>query len=152
AQRPASAAPSGAAAGGAAFTTQSHADFTTNWDRQVGCPDQYEPEAAAAVWAEMLASDPVGATWGAGVRRAPRTATWGWNRETVSRTQTPLLLVAAAHDAQIAPDRVRQLYDDLGSTRKVLIDLGCASHNAMWERVHTHLFDASLEWLRSGTV
>jgi pimeloyl-ACP methyl ester carboxylesterase len=142
----------GAAANGAAFTTQSLSDFTANWDRQVGCINQYESEAAASVWTEMLASDPVGATWGAGVRRAPRTATWGWNRDVVSRTQTPMLLVAAAHDAQIAPDRVRQLYDDLGASRKVLIDLGCASHNAMWERVHTVLFDASLEWLRSGTV
>ena len=144
-------APSGAPTG-AAFTTQSLADFTANWNRQVGCADQYDPKAAAAVWAEMLASDPVGATWGAGVRRAPRTAVWGWNRDVVGRTQTPMLLVAAAHDAQIAPDRVRLLYEHLGSPQKVLVDLGCASHNAMWERVHTLLFDASLEWLRSGTV
>lgn len=137
---------------GAAFTTQSLADFTANWNRQVGCADQYEPQAAAAVWAEMLASDPVGATWGTGVRRAPRTAVWGWNRDVVGGMETPMLLVAAVHDAQIVPDRVRLLYEHLGSTQKVLIDLGCASHNAMWERVHTLLFDASLEWLRSGTV
>ena len=142
----------GPAGSGAAFTTQSLADFTGNWDRQVGCADQYDPAAANAVWSEMLASDPVGATWGTGVRRAPRTAVWGWNREAVARTQTPMLLVAAVHDAQITPDRVRMLYDDLGAEQKVLIDLGCASHNAMWERVHTALFDASLEWLRSGTV
>lgn len=146
------AAPPASAGDGAAFTIQSHADFTANWDRQVGCADQYEPAAASAVWFEMLASDPVGATWGAGVRRAPRTAVWGWNQAAVAGTRTPMLLVAAAHDAQIAPDRVRMLYDDLGADRKVLIDLGCASHNAKWERVHTALFDASLEWLRSGTV
>jgi len=136
----------------AAMTTQSHADFTSNWDRQVGCADQYDPGAAAAVWSEMLASDPVGATWGRGVRRAPRTAVWGWNRDVVGRTRTPMLLVAGAHDAQITPDRVRLLYEDLGSPQKVLIDLGCASHNAMWERVHVELFRASLEWLERGTV
>ncbi|HEX6993094.1 MAG TPA: alpha/beta fold hydrolase [Gammaproteobacteria bacterium] len=141
-----------AAPSGAAFTTQSLEDFTVNWNRQVGCADQYDPHAAAAVWAEMLASDPIGATWGSGVRRAPRTAVWGWNRDVVGRTETPMLLVAGAHDAQIAPDRVRLLYEHLGAPHKVLIDLGCASHNAMWERVHTLLFDASLEWLRSGTV
>lgn len=134
------------------FTTQSLADFMSNWNRQVGCADQYDAEAAAAVWAEMLASDPVGATWGMGVRRAPRTAVWGWNRDTVTTTEIPMLLVAGAHDAQITPDRVRRLYDDLASSEKVLLELGCASHNAMWERVHGLLFEASLEWLQRGTV
>ena len=44
-----------------------------------------------------------------------------------------MLLVAGIHDAQISAERVRQLYEDLGSDNKILIDLGCASHNAMWE-------------------
>jgi pimeloyl-ACP methyl ester carboxylesterase len=140
------------AAGGAAMTAQSWRDFTENWDRQVGCERQYEPAAAAAVWSAMLASDPVGATWGPGVRRAPRTAVWGWNRDMVRRTMTPMLLVAPVHDAQITPDRVRALYDDLGARNKVLVDLGCASHAAMWERHHLALFRASLEWLERGTV
>ena len=50
------------------MNTQSHADFTANWDRQVGCPDQYDPAVARTVWEEMLASDSVGSTWGTGVR------------------------------------------------------------------------------------
>ena len=58
-------------AAGAAFNVQSQAEFMANWERQVGCADQYEAPAAAAVWADMLASDPVGASWGPGVRRAP---------------------------------------------------------------------------------
>jgi hypothetical protein len=44
------------------------------------------------------------------------------------------------------------MYEDLGAERKVLLDLGCASHNAMWESNAQLLFDASLEWLRDGTV
>jgi pimeloyl-ACP methyl ester carboxylesterase len=138
--------------GGAVMTAQSWRDFSANWGRQVGCEHQYDPSAAAAVWSAMLASDPVGATWGPGVRRAPRTAVWGWNRDAVRRTMTPMLLVAPVHDAQITPDRVRALYDDLGSSHKVLVDLGCSSHAAMWERHHLALFRASLEWLESGTV
>jgi hypothetical protein len=47
---------------------------------------------------------------------------------------------------------VSELYADLASTQKVMIDLGCSSHNAMWERNHTLLFRASLEWLDKGTV
>jgi pimeloyl-ACP methyl ester carboxylesterase len=134
------------------MTAQSQEDFTANWDRQVGCPEQYEPAASDSVWSEMLASDPVGATWGTGVRRAPRVPTWGFNQAVVARMQTPFLMVAGAHDKQVTPERVRQLYADLGSTQKVLVDLACSSHNAMWEGNHLLLFQASRDWLTHGHV
>ena len=136
----------------APMNVQSQSDFTTNWDRQVGCPNQYEPAASASVWSEMLASDLVGATWGTGVRRAPQVPTWGFNQAVVSKMQTPFLMVAGVHDKQVAPERVRELYADLGSTQKVLVDLACSSHNAMWENNHLLLFRASLDWLRDGKV
>ncbi len=145
-------APSPAPAAGAAFNAQSHADFTANWNRQVGCAGQYEPAASDAIWAAMLQSDPVGATWGQGVRRAPNTTVWGWTQAAVRRMRTPMLMVAGIHDKQVAPERVRDLYEDLGSQKKVFLDLGCSSHNAMWETNHLILFRASLEWLSSGTV
>jgi pimeloyl-ACP methyl ester carboxylesterase len=146
------AAPPDTVPAGPAFNTQSHAEFVANWDRQVGCPAQYDQAVSDAVWSEMLASDPVGATWGPGVRRAPNTATWGWNAATVARTKTPTLMVTGVHDKQVPSERVHELYMDLGSTQKVLVDLGCSSHNAMWERNHEILFRASLEWLEKGTV
>ena len=40
----------------------------------------------------------------------------------------------------------------IGPKSKVLIDLACSSHNAMWEKNHRLLFQASLEWLTKGTV
>jgi fermentation-respiration switch protein FrsA (DUF1100 family) len=107
---------------------------------------------ADAVWSAMLESDPVGATWGPGVRRAPQTTTWGWNQALVRRMQTPTLMVAAAHDKQVEPARVRDLYDDYGASQKVLVDLGCAGHAAMWEKVRIELYRASLEWIEKGTV
>jgi pimeloyl-ACP methyl ester carboxylesterase len=137
---------------GVAFNVQAHADFTANWERQVGCPNQYEPGAAAAVWSEMLLSDPIGATWGQGVRRAPNTTVWGFGKAAVERMQTPTLMVAAGHDKQVLPERVHEYFADLGAENKVLLDLGCASHNAMWEANHLLLFRASLEWLTRGTV
>lgn len=136
----------------APMNVQSRADFTANWDRQVGCPDQYEAEASDAVWREMLASDPVGSTWGTGVRRAPQVPTWGFNQAAVAKMQTPFLMIAAVHDKQVSPERVGELYADVGSPQKLLIDLGCSSHNAMWEKNHLLLFRASLEWLRDGHV
>lgn len=137
---------------GTAMNTQSREDFSTNWDRQVGCPGQYDAAVADAVWSDMLASDPVGATWGPGVRRAPQTATWGWNQAMVGKVQAPTLMVAGQHDKQVTPDRVRELFTDLGAPQKVLVDLGCSSHNAMWEKNRLLLFRASLEWLTQGSV
>jgi pimeloyl-ACP methyl ester carboxylesterase len=139
-------------ANGAAFNTQSRAEFIANWDRQVGCPEQYESGALDSVWSEMLGSDPVGATWGSGVRRAPQVTSWGWTSAVVAQTRIPTLLVAGAHDKQVNPDRVRELYADLGSPQKVFIDLACSSHNAMWEKNHLLLFRSSVEWLTQGTV
>jgi pimeloyl-ACP methyl ester carboxylesterase len=137
---------------GMAFNAQSEADFVANWERQVGCPNQYDPAAMAAVWTEMLASDPVGASWGSGVRRAPNTTVWGFGRAAVERMRTPTLMVAAIHDKQVVPERVHDFFADLGAERKVLLDLGCSSHAAMWENNHRLLFRASLEWLTEGTV
>ncbi len=146
------AAPAQVPAAGPAFATQSRAELDANWDRQVGCPQQVDPKAREAVWADMLASDPQASTWGPGVRRAPLVTTWGWNQSVVTKMQTPSLIVAAALVKQALPANVRMLYDDLGSKRKVFLDLGCASHNALWEKNHLMLFQASLEWLRDGAV
>jgi pimeloyl-ACP methyl ester carboxylesterase len=144
--------PSKVPADGAAFNTQSRADFDELWQRQTACATQVDPAVPDVVWSEMMRSDPVGATWGPGVRRAPQTTTWGWNQAVVAKMPTPTLMVAAVHDVQVSAARVNELYADLGAKEKVLLDLGCASHNAMWERHHTLLFRASLEWLDTGTV
>ena len=137
---------------GAAFTKQSRADFDALWDRQLGCPDQYEPAVRNAVWSAMLESDPVGATWGPGVRRAPRVTTWGFGPAEVGEMRVPMLLIAPETDGQVSPARVAELYEDLGSERKILLHLACSSHNAMWETNRSVLFEASLQWFRDGSV
>ena len=137
---------------GTVFNTQSREEFDANWDRQIGCPGQVDPAVREVVWKEMLASDPVGAKWGSGVRRAPSTTSWGWNAQMIGSTKIPTLMVAAANDRQVPAERVKAAYDDHGATDKVLLDLGCSSHNAMWEANHLLLFAASLEWLTKGTV
>ena len=137
---------------GVVFNTQSRSEFDANWDRQIACENQVDPKVREVVWAEMIASDSTGAKWGTGVRRAPSTTTWGFNKAMIGAMKTPTLMIAGAHDKQVTPERVRTAFDDLGSTNKVLIDLGCASHNAMWESNHLMLFNASLEFLKEGTV
>lgn len=136
------------------MNTQSRADLDANWDRQLGCPDQFDMAARESVWSEMLAADPVGATWGTGVRRAPNVGGGGqgWNRDVVGKMRIPVLFVAAVHDKQALPERVRALYNDYGASEKVFLDLGCTSHNALWEKNHLLLFQASLEWFSKGTA
>jgi pimeloyl-ACP methyl ester carboxylesterase len=137
---------------GPAMTKTSVEDMRANWDRQIQCPDQYEPAIRDVLWSESLSSDPVGATWGPGVRRNVATTVWGWNADTAAKVQVPTLLVSAVHDVQVPAQDVKDLYASLGANQKALIDLGCASHLAVWEKNHTLLFQASLEWLASGSV
>jgi pimeloyl-ACP methyl ester carboxylesterase len=138
---------------GPVFATQSHDEFIANWNRQAPCPGQYDPATAASVWSEMLKSDPVGASWTPAVRRASIASSgWGWTQEKVKAMTTPTLMVSGGNDKQVNPERVRDFYADIGSPQKVFIDLGCSSHNAMWEKNHLVLFAASLEWLEKGTV
>jgi alpha-beta hydrolase superfamily lysophospholipase len=86
------------------------------------------------------------------VRRAPIATTYGWTTERVKAMTTPTLMVVGTHDAQVQPQRVKDFYEDLGSPQKAYVELGCASHNAMWESSRHILFKASLEWLEKGTV
>jgi pimeloyl-ACP methyl ester carboxylesterase len=134
------------------LTSQTQAEFKANWDRQAPCTGQYEPQMPGAVWDELIKSDPGGAKWGPGVRRAPSVPSWGFNAETMAGLKTPFLMISGENDKQVNPDRVRELYADLGSTDKVFIDLACSSHNAMWEKNHLLLFKASLDWLTEGKV
>jgi esterase/lipase len=77
---------------------------------------------------------------------------WGFNKETVPKLTTPYLMVAGAADRQVDPSLVHNLYADIGSKQKILINLACASHNAMWEKQHLVLFKASAEFLSTGKV
>ena len=134
------------------MNVQSRKDFIANWDRQVGCPAQYDAAGAARIFDEMLQSDPVGATWGAGARRAPMVPTWGFDKTAVAQVMTPYLMVTGEHDKQVPPQRVRDLYEDLGSSNKVLVEMACSSHNAMWETHRAKLYDATVQWLRDGRL
>jgi pimeloyl-ACP methyl ester carboxylesterase len=137
---------------GVPMNTQTRGEFNANWDRQVGCANQFDPAIRDTIWSKMLESDPVGATWGPGVRRAPQTTNFGWTQTMVAKTQIPTLMITGVHDKQVLPERVRELYADLGAPQKVFIDLGCSSHMAMWENKKDLMFRASLEWLTQGTV
>ena len=145
-------APSPSATADGQMNAQTAMDFTKNWDRQVGCANQYDAATSDAIWKEMLASDAVASKWTPAVRRAPNVVSWGFNRATVAMLKVPYAMATGEHDKQVVPQRVHDLYEDVGSSDKVLIDIACSSHNAMWEKNHLLLFKASAEWLKDGRV
>ena len=137
---------------GPAMRAQVDARDSENWDSQVGCPDQYDPALKQIIRSEALRSDPVGATWGSGTMRSPNTIRWEWNKQMINHSETPTLVIVGEHDEDRFVERGKDLYEDIGAQEKVLIDLACASHMAQFESNRLLLFDASLQWLRDGTV
>ena len=139
---------------GAVFNTQSHDEFIANWDRQAPCPGQYDPARRG-----------FGLVGDAEVRSGGRDMEPG----RAARAHRLLRLgldgrQGEGHDHARPDGQRRQRQAGQPGTgarllcgyrqpdRKIFIDLGCSSHNAMWEKNHLLLFQASLEWLEKGTV
>ncbi len=124
------------------------------WRSTVACDDQVDPEIQKVIWQTVMAYDQLGSVWGPshGVMRVRTSAGgWGWNREYATQVQTPTLILVGEQDSLLEPDR--QLYEDLtGTKNKVLVEMECATHFAVWETTQYKLLhDASLEWLDQGT-
>ncbi len=124
------------------------------WRSTVACDEQVDPGIQEVIWQTVMAYDPLGSVWGPphGVMRVRTSAgAWGWNREYAARVRAPTLILVGEHDFLLEPDR--QLYADLtGAESKVLVEMGCATHFAVWETTQYKLLhEASLEWLEQGT-
>ena len=123
------------------------------WRSTVACDDQVDPGIQEVIWQTVMAYDQLGSVWGPkhGVMRVRTSAgSWGWNREYAAQVQTPTLILVGEQDSLLEPDR--QLYNDLtGTTNKVLVEMACATHFAVWETTQYKLLhEASLEWLEQG--
>jgi pimeloyl-ACP methyl ester carboxylesterase len=121
-------------------------------DREAACGNAYDPEANDVLAATNAQFDPLGATWGAGVVRGPTTGAWGWNTQLASKVQAPALLISGEFDATVAPQAVRDLYQDLGTPRKVFLELACSGHRAQHQTRYKFVQGASLDWLINGSL
>jgi len=84
-------------------------------------------------------------------RQLPRLG-YGVNPEVAKQIRVPIAMAAGKFDKIVPPAAVRAYFDDLASSDKVFIDLGCSSHFAMWEKNRALLFKASLDWIRDGKI
>jgi fermentation-respiration switch protein FrsA (DUF1100 family) len=64
--------------------------------------------------------------------------------------QAPTLVIRGALDDQAPEHATRALYDALGGP-KAFVTVSCGSHELVYEKQHTTLLQASMEWLQSGT-
>ena len=119
-----------------------------NWPGE-SCAGQVDPAVREPLWASVLDNDPVGAAWRPpeGVMRFPTTVQWGWNRTTAGQVKAPTLILRGELDTTIPDTTVRQLHEDLGSERKALVTMPCASHFTMWESQRHLLHRLSADWL-----
>jgi len=131
------------------MNTQSRQEFDANWDRQVGCTDQYDRAASNSVWTEMLASDAVGATWGPGVRRAPE-MTGTWPAAMAAKLTTPFLMISGATTSRWRRIACASCTRTPARPRRCSSISACSSHQRDVERNHLLLFQGPAEWLTQG--
>ena len=129
-------------------------DFFIDWDRQIdpkNCPQQVDPAVRQVLWQSTIALDKLGSGWGAsGVRRSPAFTAAGWTPDLPGRVKAPTLVIRGALDDQAPEQATRALYDALGGP-KAFVTVSCGSHELVYEKQHTKLYQASTEWLRFGT-
>ena len=136
--------------------------------------------------AQILDQDPLAAGWGgnvagqpSGLVRSPTFSSYGWNTDVAARLTIPTLVIQGIDDIVLpgGVQNARSLYGALPTsmTNKVLVEVGCASHDMVvegcsgarcapasgtpyggtpgwpWAGPHATLAAALIEWIESGT-
>ncbi len=120
------------------------------WGDTVKFDGQVEPGLREIVWKQTVETDRVGASWGPGGLRAPTRTYWGWNAKSAASITIPVLIMVGEYD-RLLPSNI-QLFEDLGSDRKLFIEVKGASHFMQWELQRRILHRGSREWLESTSV
>lgn len=124
------------------------------WRSTIQCDNQVAPDVQNVIWQTIMAHDPIGSVWGPthGVMRVRTSGgSWGWNREFAAKVQAPTLILVGKQDGLLPA--AQALHADLtASDSKVLVEMDCATHFAVWEATqYKFMHQASLEWLNSTT-
>ena len=149
-----STAPEELPSAGVPMTLQSYTGLMeTRWRRVVACDDQIDPGIQPVLWESIMAYEQLGYAWHPqGIMRYRLGDYWGWNKEFAAKVTAPTLILIGEQDFLVR--NANDLYPDLkGTDNKVLALMECATHFAVWEKTqYRFLQEASLEWLRHGTV
>jgi pimeloyl-ACP methyl ester carboxylesterase len=137
---------------GVPMTLQTRAGLMHDrWGANVACEDQVEPGIQDTVWRTIMSYDAFGSVWGPadGVMRVRTAEYFGWNPEFAARVTAPTLIMVGRQDGLLPGGQA--LYRDLaGADSKVIVEMECATHFALWETSqYRFMHEASKEWLLS---
>ncbi len=139
---------------GTPMTLQTRTElFSLRWGPFVKCEGQLATGILDPLWKTIMSQDPLGSTWGndgEGVMRVRTFSSFGWNREWAAKITIPTFIIVGEFDANSVGDA--QLYTDLGSSKKMLVNTACASHFMLWEKQHSLLHWTSAQWLKHQAI
>lgn len=120
------------------------------WLADVKCKGQIDDDSVRDVmWRELMKEEGIGATWmPGGVMRAPSRMNYGW-RENVSKIKAPTLIVLGEFDNF---EKRQDSWKALTVKDKVFVKVACGSHYLQYENNRKVLHEATVEWLRNGTL
>ncbi|KJK46832.1 hypothetical protein UK23_22395 [Lentzea aerocolonigenes] len=98
--------------------------------RAAACTGHRIPGTQEQLWSQMMEEDPLGSTWGGGtgLHRSPTFSLYGWNSEVASSLTTPSLVIHGTDDTVAKPEWGPAVYNSLGASGKVLVQVQCGSH------------------------
>lgn len=131
-------------------------DYFADMNRQQKCSGQTESGVQDAHWSQHMAFDPLGAKWGptggTGIKRWPSFAFGaGWKADIPSKISVPTMVIRGELDDQAPAGATETLYS-LIPAQKVYVTVTCGSHELPIETRHRVLYDASAQWLSTGSV
>ncbi|MGW0391063.1 alpha/beta fold hydrolase [Streptomyces sp. NPDC003042] len=147
------------------------------------CTGHRIPGTQEQLWGQMMEEDPLGSTWGgdsptnpAGLNRSPTFSLYGWNAQVAGElTTTPSLVIHGTDDTVANPAWGPAIYNSLGTSDKVLVQVRCGSHllhlagcsgprcipesgtpyggrpGRPWAGPHSTYQAALTEWIENGT-
>lgn len=168
------------------LNTRSDSDGT--WamapERDAACTGHIVPNSRQQLWDQLMEQDRLGSTWGGdhpsrptGVNRSPTFSSYGWNATVAQQQTTPSLVINGLEDRTplATPPDATALYNSLGASNKVHVQVTCASHAMLWQGCsgprctpesgtpyggrpgrrwagpHATVQAAVIEWIRNGT-
>ena len=122
------------------------------WQDHVHGENQLEDrEVCNALWRELMAEDPIGASWGRdglGIMRAPNRMNWGW-KTNLEKITTPTLMLLGEFDDYY--QRI-EAWNALGGAHNMFIKVQHSSHFMQFESARHLLYKATGQWLENGEV
>lgn len=122
------------------------------WRDHVHTAEQLEdPLVCEAVWTELMAADPIGASWGSdgkGIMRAPNRMNYGW-KSNLAKIQAPTLMLLGEFDDY---NRRIESWQALMAPQKMFIKVRQSSHFMQFEYPRHFLYHAAADWINHGCV